>query len=185
MQKELVLTLADKLRANEIVRWHMLGGKQTVAQHSFNVAILARVIAAHLFNPPESVLCAVVNAAIHHDLAETITGDIPSHFKRLNPEIKAAAEELEAKIDDGYVPIADKDKRRVVDISVRIADLWDGIRYAECRYLTSNSGYAKSAFDGLHDALRSYCDSVDVDCDCVIDFFTQQLRPSKQQCWGG
>lgn len=102
---------ADLLSLSEVKRWtvvHTLR-PQSVAEHSFAVAIIASELAARLGMPR----CPVGSEssgkpvdfwgrgdllwwALIHDAPESLTGDIDGKFKRDNPEMKAhimAAEE--------------------------------------------------------------------------------------------
>lgn len=76
------MTLREKLRANTVKRWHIIDTtrQQTVAEHSFNVCLFVEQICR---------LCGLANLtpdaiqlAIHHDIPEVVTGDMPSTAKR-------------------------------------------------------------------------------------------------------
>src|SRR5690606_20843295 len=75
------LHLTDALRASDVVRWQIvrvLKG-QSVAEHSFNVALIALELADRLKVDRGEVL----HYAILHDLPEVLTGDIPTPTKRV------------------------------------------------------------------------------------------------------
>lgn len=71
----------DILRNNHVTRWHMVDTvkTQSVAEHSFNVAVLAGFLAKKKGLPLQEVTWA----ALYHDVGEALTGDVPSHLKRV------------------------------------------------------------------------------------------------------
>lgn len=75
-----VTNLIDKLRAQTVKRWTVVHTtkQQSLAEHSFNVAMIAREICLELEISP----VVVMQVALVHDLEEILTGDIPSPFKR-------------------------------------------------------------------------------------------------------
>ena len=66
------------LKGSDVTRYHTLRTLQqeTVGHHSHGVAMLVLLI-------KPDIHCDVVYAALTHDLAEHLTGDIPSPAKRL------------------------------------------------------------------------------------------------------
>ena len=87
-------------RMRYITRWGLMRNtfSENIAEHSFQVAILAHALALirrdilHM-DAPEPDRCAV--AALYHDASETLTGDMPTPIKYYNPEIKAAYKQVE------------------------------------------------------------------------------------------
>lgn len=71
----------DILRNNHVTRWHIVDTvkTQSVAEHSFNVAVLAGFLAKKKGLPLQEVTWA----ALYHDVGEALTGDVPSHLKRV------------------------------------------------------------------------------------------------------
>lgn len=79
----MAMTLLDKLRLTQIKRYAIChtNRDQSVAEHSFNVLLIALELAKH-----GNVLCdpfEVASYAIDHDMEEVYTGDIPSSFKKM------------------------------------------------------------------------------------------------------
>lgn len=70
----------DLLRNNHVKRWHIVNTTtdQSVAEHSFNVAVLAGFLAKKKGLPLQEVTIA----ALYHDVGEALTGDIPTVLKR-------------------------------------------------------------------------------------------------------
>lgn len=64
-------------------------GFQTVAEHSFHVAMLCIEMSE---GQPSSEL---LKAALYHDLPEICTGDIPAHVKWKNADLKNMLEAME------------------------------------------------------------------------------------------
>jgi len=79
-----------------INRFHttpVIGDPQSVASHSFGVAMLA------LFLEPDLATMNLIKAALYHDLAEQVTGDVPAHVKWENPAVKASLLEVEKRFE--------------------------------------------------------------------------------------
>lgn len=75
-----MIGIADKLRALDIIRWNMVPTQrqQSLAEHTFMVALVAEHIANELGLPTGAIL----RLALYHDLEEVMTGDIPAPTKR-------------------------------------------------------------------------------------------------------
>lgn len=73
------MTFLFKLRLMQVKRYPIChtNRDQSVAEHSFNVAIIAGHLTEDFDRRAE-----VVEYALHHDMEEVYTGDIPSSFKR-------------------------------------------------------------------------------------------------------
>jgi 5'-deoxynucleotidase YfbR-like HD superfamily hydrolase len=82
-------------RTGQVVRYscnpEMIVFMQTDADHAWGV-----VTQLLLLHPAPSV--QLLGAAQFHDSGELFAGDLPSPFKRANPEIAAAHEEIEFKL---------------------------------------------------------------------------------------
>ena len=76
------MKLNDMMRAQHVKRFHIVNTtkSQSVAEHSFNVALLAREIAIKMGFDSENI-DKVTLAAMFHDMDEVITGDIPTPTK--------------------------------------------------------------------------------------------------------
>lgn len=77
--------------AGSIKRFHTVPtiGTQSVAEHSYHVATLC----INLSDGKPSV--NLLKAALYHDLAELVTGDIPAPVKWANPNLKKELENIE------------------------------------------------------------------------------------------
>jgi len=73
------LQIQDLLRAGGVDRWHIVRTtqRQSLAEHTFNVVMIARAICKEAHIPDEKV----IKAALEHDLDEIVYGDIPTPTK--------------------------------------------------------------------------------------------------------
>ena len=76
------MRIQDRLRAQHVKRWHIvqMAREQSLAEHSFNVAQIAREISVRLDHSIQLRL-RVVNAALDHDIEEVVRGDAPTPSK--------------------------------------------------------------------------------------------------------
>ncbi len=87
-------------RMKNIGRWSLMRSvtPENVQEHSHMVAVLAHALAVirrDVFGlPADPDACAA--AALFHDAAEILTGDLPTPIKYNNPEIMAAYRQVEA-----------------------------------------------------------------------------------------
>lgn len=74
-----MMDLNDILLAQSIKRWTIVAtiNEQSLAEHHFNVVMIARCIAAEAGIPDHNI----IKYALDHDLDEIMTGDIPSPAK--------------------------------------------------------------------------------------------------------
>jgi 5'-deoxynucleotidase len=87
-------------RLRFIQRWSLMRNTvpENVAEHSFYVALLTHAlctIARDVFGK-EAPIDRAVTLALFHDVAEVMTGDIPSPVKHHNPGIQRSVHEMEA-----------------------------------------------------------------------------------------
>lgn len=87
-------------RMRYIIRWGLMRNtfSENIAEHSFQVAVLAHALALIRrdileLDGPEPDRCAV--AALYHDTSEILTGDLPTPIKYYNSEIKDAYKQVE------------------------------------------------------------------------------------------
>lgn len=74
-----MLTLKQILRASHVRRWNIVATArdQSVAEHIFNVCMIARALCKRLDMDDREI----IKAALEHDLDEVVFGDIPSPMK--------------------------------------------------------------------------------------------------------
>lgn len=100
--------LRQGLRLQRIVRFQLEGVStpQTVAAHSYNVALLAMTAVGELavqFPDGSWNMERVLLKALTHDFVETIVGDIDFHVKQL-PELRPVFKKLEAQAEADVFP---------------------------------------------------------------------------------
>ena len=72
------LAMAEKLKCNTRHSYTSSGRHESVAEHSFRVALMAYMVSDEV---PEIDTDKVIRMCLIHDLGEAITGDIPSFEK--------------------------------------------------------------------------------------------------------
>lgn len=107
MQTQAIETILDFLRLSEALKrelrhsWLSDGRRESVAEHSWQMALMAILIHPHLEEPVD--LGRALEMIVVHDLVEAIVGDVPyfdtSERKRLKKAREAAAiEEISARL---------------------------------------------------------------------------------------
>lgn len=114
------MTLGEKLRLMQVKRYPIThtNRDQSVAEHSFNVLLIATELAGVTGNPV--LINAVMRYAVDHDMEEVYTGDIPSSFKR---QLRAKCPEVVSVLDNGF------DAPSMVKAIVKLADCIEAIYY--------------------------------------------------------
>lgn len=87
------LNKIEKLKCNTRHSWTSSGRQESVAEHSWRLAVMAMLCADEY---PNLDINKVIKMCIVHDFGEAITGDIPSFYKTADNEIEEekAVEEL-------------------------------------------------------------------------------------------
>lgn len=121
------------MRLSYIKRWGIIemSRVQTVAEHSYNVAMISGSLVSDLSRSkiqlPARLMESVINWALLHDLPEIATGDIPSSLKG---SIKEAVDKAEKDMFPQWHGHKMSLSDTVKDI-VKIADYVDAIQYAD------------------------------------------------------
>lgn len=121
------------IRAGQVLRWHVVATDrvQTVADHSFCVAMIAGLMAESMgINPSNAYICG-----LYHDLAEGFLGDIPSPAKDDNHR---AAEHTIQHI------IGRNTYSHLTEALVKVADRADGLRFIRNHGIGSIARWAES-----------------------------------------
>lgn len=174
------LTLADVFRAQHTTRWHILrecGRTQSVAEHSFNVALIAReVLLAICSNDPtgranfETLLPRVLELALVHDLPEVVLGDTVTITKRQAPDAFVA---MERKVDPDGADFKAGLPKIVLDV-VKVADLLDALYHLQSYPYGNTPHPASSQVDSIRQSLFRSLDerlrAAAVDCPEWADF---------------
>lgn len=119
------LNLRDLYRLTDIKRWQIVRvtRPQSVAEHSFGVAVIALDLCARKGIKDPAVLHRVSLHALHHDMAEVLIGDIASPVKKLAPEIQKIEEDTICKATEGYHITPEE------HFLVKLADLIEAVKY--------------------------------------------------------
>ena len=73
-----ILSVAEKLKCNTRHCYTSSGRHESVAEHSWRIALMAMLIAPEF---PEADMDKVIRMCLIHDLGEAFTGDIPTFWK--------------------------------------------------------------------------------------------------------
>lgn len=115
------LNIQDIMRANYVERWQLVNvsRRQTVAEHSFNVAMIAKAIAEEMegYISPDKI-AKLTSYALVHDLDEVITGDIPTPTKQ---RVRDKGVEINDLMNTSPVPDLYK---RIIKMADYIDALW-------------------------------------------------------------
>lgn len=115
-------------RLSVVKRWSVVQTirQQSVAEHSYNVTIIALRIAEQWYGiTGGQALSAIMKRALFHDWWESITGDAPTYMKRFIDETSAITEFEANEITEG-VDLGDAD-RDVFRVIVKMADYIDAL----------------------------------------------------------
>lgn len=93
------LTTIEKLKCNTRHSWTSDGRRESVAEHSWRLAVMAMLCEDEY---PELDISKVIQMCLIHDWGEAVTGDIPSFYKTSDHE---AAEELAIKSLLSQLPV--------------------------------------------------------------------------------
>lgn len=73
-----ILSVAEKLKCNTRHCYTSTGRHESVAEHSWRIALMAMLISPEF---PEADMNKVIRMCLIHDLGEAFTGDIPTFYK--------------------------------------------------------------------------------------------------------
>lgn len=76
--------LIEKLKCNTRHSWTSSGRKESVAEHSFMLAVMAYLVKDEF---PEADIDKVIVMCLLHDFGEAVTGDIPAFEKTADDEM--------------------------------------------------------------------------------------------------
>jgi len=129
------IKIQDIFRVSGIKRWGIVDTpkEQDVAQHSFNVAHIARELVKRMVEivdiTPEAepfIMSLVLQWALMHDLSEVFTGDVPTPFKNsLNREETA----WESETVLGFKDRIPKGVKYEVLMIVKVADILEARKF--------------------------------------------------------
>ncbi len=139
-------------RLQTVPRWGIVRTiqKQTVAEHSFYVALIAPRIAIKLYrwSPADPRMYDLHRYALLHDQLEAVTGDVPAIAKTCVDEQRIAAMFGDHIEED---PLADDELRAIV----KVADLYETARFLATEMSMGNIG-VRHVFIDVCDKLASF-----------------------------
>lgn len=155
------LTLQQRLRAQYVQRWHIVNTTrpQSVAEHSFNVALITEEIMSLLGRG--ALYERAMIYAIHHDIPEVILGDIPTPVKAILDVDKSKYEQISIELDPKSVTAND-----AIRMMVKLADHADAIIFlgqhgADSHAVDVRSNIVKHAYEHIAECERSGAFSID------------------------
>lgn len=156
------LTVYEQLRACHVRRWHIVqtSREQTLAEHSFAVAVIAGSLAAAMrWNGllQESGKLKLLQWALAHDIIEVRTGDMPTPFKRDLEAIggKGIVEKAEDRVDADTMAAYRQVRGTEVETIVKLADQIEAI------FFLQDNGYGQHAIEVLDGLRRILAQMVD------------------------
>ena len=147
------LTTAEQLRACHVRRWHIVqtSREQTLAEHSFAVAVLAGSLAAAMRYSGlmhHGLQLKLLQHALSHDIIEVRTGDMPTPFKRFLEKAGGVGvvEKAEDLVDSDHSGAMRTVAGTEIETIVKLADLIEAI------YFLQDNGvgvHAQQVLEGL------------------------------------
>ncbi len=101
----------EKLKCHTRHSWNSEGKRESVAEHSWRLAVMALLCADEY---PELDMVKVLKMCLIHDFGEAVTGDIPSFYKTSAHEateakaVRALVRELPREMADEFVALYDE-----------------------------------------------------------------------------
>lgn len=161
------LTTAEQLRACHVRRWHIVqvAREQTLAEHSFAVAVIAGSLAAAMRWQGlmhGNLQLQLLQWSLSHDLIEVRTGDMPTPFKRFleqagGPGVVEKAEDL---VDHEHMGACRAIKGTEVEVIVKLADQIEAIYFLQDNGI---GAHALRVLDGLREILSKMVNDIEKD----------------------
>lgn len=132
------MNIEQKLRTAEVRRWHIvrLSAEQTVGDHVYCVTQLAMELVRLLVIPnPSWTVGQLLEECLHHDIEESLTGDIPSPTKQQARKMGFDWNEAIHML----VPLAGPPAHPQIADIIKMADLLDAWRFVK-KYKINNHG---------------------------------------------
>lgn len=156
------LTTYEQLRACHTKRWHIVQTHrtQTLAEHSFAVAVIAGSLAAACGYKGllhDRLRLQLLQTALSHDLIEVRTGDMPTPFKRVLERVGGAGivERAEDLVDSDHSGAMRQSEGTEIETLVKLADQIEAI------FFLQDNGYGQHAIEVLDGLRRNLAQSVD------------------------
>lgn len=146
------LKTADLLRMSHVKRWQIVDTfrPQSVAEHSYNVAVIAMFIVDGIPDAPASLMYEVLLLSLIHDMAEVVTGDIPTPVKKIL-HIKDQLDRLES--DMSYIGLRSDEFCPEAKRIVKQADLIEALLYLEANVDLEKENHARGVYFGIKETV--------------------------------
>lgn len=101
----------EKLKCNTRHSWTSTGRRESVAEHSWRLSVMAMLCADEY---PDLDMVRVLKMCLIHDFGEAVTGDIPSFYKTADHEaeearaVRALVSELPAELSAELIALYDE-----------------------------------------------------------------------------
>lgn len=159
------MTSIDFLRASYTKRWTIVNTsrQQTIAEHSFNVAMIAQYLAEltdwnGVFHSSE--VLQLQSWALLHDIVEIYTGDIPTPFKRALEKHGAKISDAEEEFLKEYGGAAREAEQSIFGVIVKFADMLEAIWFLKDHGI---GDHASKVLSGLYENLYSMVDKYEAE----------------------
>lgn len=132
-----MLYFPELYEASRVKRYHTVAtiSEQNLAQHSWGVAMIVGFIVPDAL--PDVRLGRVLLAALTHDLAERLTGDIPSDAKWENKDLDRALMRLEKEYNKAHeIEFKLTEKEQSI---LEWADMFEGLLWTDHEIQMGNS----------------------------------------------
>jgi len=145
-----MLKLTDILRASHVSRWNIVNVSrhQSVAEHSFNVCMIARRLCKELDVEDTNI----IKAALEHDLDEVIFGDIPTPAK---DKLAASGIDINAIVGNKM-----RDLTPLDETILKVADLLDAVLFLSDHAIGT---HAAAVLDEVKERLRRHIIDASID----------------------
>lgn len=129
-------SIANVANASNVDRWNSVAtfGRQSVAAHSWNVAMYCRYLAIAIapdMTPEDTLL--LNDIALIHDLPEAKTGDIPTPIKRVLeaffPKGQSPLDLIEERVCPPYAYLKGRTKGTYLAVILKLGDIMDALHY--------------------------------------------------------
>lgn len=133
------------MRLHSVKRWHMIDTtrQQTLAEHSANVAMLMYLLMPVF--PEGAITERNVLDALVHDIAESFTGDVPTHTKA---HLFGLSDLEDSVIPAEFVTDVPGD----VKLIIKLCDLADGIRFIRLHGVDVTARHAREGLEKQYQA---------------------------------
>ena len=153
------MNIQDQYRASYIHRWGIVkvDRRQNIAEHSFNVAVIARKLLEAVYpDAPDCVRIAVMDWAILHDIPEVMTGDLSTPLKKQLEKLSPGAlKKIEANISPEWLEAKERAGKSCAIYIVKLADTLEAYKFLDDNCTTAHGAMVKKRlYRSFHGTLK-------------------------------